>query len=139
MSSQLLDAIAISAHGMRAQGTRVRVATENIANADTAASTPGGNPYTRQTISFKNELDKTSGVDFVQVDKIGTDTKTPFRTEYRPDSPGADKDGYVKLPNVNLMMEMMDVKEAQRSYEANLGMIDQAKSMVMRTIDLLRA
>lgn len=138
MSSDIFSAMQISASGMRVQGTRVRVISENIANADTTGTTPGSDPYKRQTISFKNELDKQSGMRLVSVDKIGVDSKTPFSLRYMPDHPAADKDGYVKMPNVNMLVEMMDIREAQRSYEANLGMIEQAKSMLARTIDLLR-
>jgi len=138
MSSELFDAMKVSAMGMRAQGTRIRVVTENVANADTTGETPGSDPYRRQTITFKNELDKTLGVKLVEVNDIGTDGKTPFPEKYMPDHPAANEFGYVKMPNVNPLIELMDVKEAQRSYEANLGMIEQSKSMVTRTIDLLR-
>ena len=133
-----MNAIKISAMGMKAQGTRLRVISENIANTETTGTTPGADPYTRQTISFKNELNRAEGVKMVEVDKIGIDKKTPFPVEFMPDHPAADDQGYVKLPNVNAMIEIMDIREAQRSYEANLGMIEQAKSMMMRTIDLLR-
>lgn len=138
MSSNLLDSISISAMGMRAQGTRIRVVTENVANANTTGTAPGADPYTRQTISFANELDKSLGVKTVQVDKIGEDNETPFPIRYKPEHPAADENGYVKMPNVNMLTEMMDIREAQRSYEANLGMIDQARTMISRTIDLLR-
>lgn len=138
MGSELLNSIAISANGMRAQGTRIRVISENIANADTAATTPGGDPYKRQIISFKNEMDRKLGFKAVKVDEISQDKKTPFVLKYMPDHPGADKDGYVKMPNVNTMVEMMDVREAQRSYEANLSMVEQARSMTQRTVDMLR-
>lgn len=138
MGSELLDSMAISAQGMRAQGTRIRVISENIANADTAALTPGGDPYSRQIISFKNEMDKKLGHNAVKVSKIEEDDKTPFVLKYLPDHPGANADGYVKMPNVNTLVEMMDVKEAQRSYEANLAMIEQSRGMVQRTVDMLR-
>lgn len=139
MSSEILNAMKISAMGMRAQGTRLRVITENLANADTTGQTPGSDPFRRQTITFKNELDRASGARFVEVDRIGVDTKTPFPIKYIPDHPAANAEGYVKMPNVNMLVELMDTKEAQRSYEANLGMIEQARSMMSRTIDLLRA
>jgi len=139
MSNDILSAIKISAMGMRAQGTRVRVISENIANANTTGDVPGADPYRRQTISFKNEMDRELGVKMVEVNKIGEDKSSPFSLKYMPDHPAADGGGYVKMPNVNTLIEMMDVREAQRSYEANLGMIEQARSMVMRTIDLLRA
>ena len=136
--SELFDAMSISAHGMRAQSSRLRVISENVANASTAATQPGGDPYTRQYTTFKNILDRESGTKFVEVDKIKQDTEKPYPVKFMPDHPGADESGYVKMPNVDPLIEMMDMKEAQRSYEANLGMIDQSRSMVMQTIDLLR-
>ncbi len=139
MSSDILGAMQISASGMRAQGTRVRVIAENVANADTTGTNPGEDPYRRQTISFVNELDRASGLHKVKVDRIGVDNETPFSLQYMPDHPAADVDGYVKTPNVNMLMEMMDIREAQRSYEANLGMVEQARSMMLRTIELLRS
>lgn len=138
MSSELLNAMAISASGMKVQGTRLRMLSENIANADTTGNTPGADPYRRQQITFKNRLDRDLGVDKVMVDSIEQDKKTPFQLKYMPDHPAADENGYVKMPNVNTLIEMMDVREAQRSYEANLGMIEQSRTMVMRTIDMLR-
>ena len=139
MSSDILGAMQISASGMRAQGTRVRVIAENVANADTTGTKPGEDPYRRQTISFVNELDIVSGLHKVKVDRIAEDNETPFSLQYMPDHPAADADGYVKTPNVNMLMEMMDIREAQRSYEANLGMVEQARSMMLRTIELLRS
>ncbi len=138
MGSELLNAMQISAMGMRAQGTRVRVITENVANAATTGQTPGADPYRRQTISFKNELDRDKGVKLVTVDEIGEDYETPFPLKYMPDHPAANAEGYVKMPNANSMLEAMDIREAQRSYEANLGMIEQSRTMMLRTIDLLR-
>lgn len=137
-SGELFTAMKVSAMGMRAQGTRVRVVTENVANADTTGTTPGADPYRRQTITFKNTLDKAQGAHLVKVDKIGEDTETPFVLKFMPDHPAANEEGYVKTPNVNALVEIMDVREAQRSYEANLGMIEQVRSMILRTIDLLR-
>ena len=138
MSSELLNAMEISASGMRAQGTRIRVVTENVANANTTAETPGADPYRRQIITFKNEMDKARGFSQVEVDDIDVDRETDFKLEYIPGHPAADENGYVKMPNVNTLIEMMDAREAQRSYEANLGMIEQSRTMVLRTIDLLR-
>jgi len=136
--SELYNALTISAHGMKAQSTRIRVISENIANASTAANTPDAEPYTRQKITFKNVMDRESGVRTVKVDDISADRKEPFPTKYMPDHPGADENGYVRMPNVDSLIEMMDMREAQRSYEANLGMIEQSKGMMNRTIDLLR-
>lgn len=139
MSADIMNAIKISSMGMKAQGTRLRVISENIANTETTGKTPGADPYVRQTISFKNEMDRAEGVRLVDVDDIGQDRQTPFPVEFMPDHPAADEKGYVKKSNVNALVEIMDVREAQRSYEANLGMIEQARGMMMRTIDLLRS
>ncbi|MBU6234453.1 MAG: flagellar basal body rod protein FlgC [Alphaproteobacteria bacterium] len=135
---QIMNAIGISASGMHAQGDRLRVISENIANADTAATAPGEDPYRRKTVLFKNVLDKEMGADIVKTGAIAEDMKMPFRLKFMPDHPGADENGYVKLPNINTLVEVMDMREAQRSYEANLGMIEIAKSMLGRTLDLLR-
>ncbi|MGH1403504.1 MAG: flagellar basal body rod protein FlgC [Alphaproteobacteria bacterium] len=139
MSSDIVNALSISANGMRAQGTRIRVIAENVANADTTGLTPGSDPYRRQTISFKNEMDRELGIKLVEVDDIGQDMESPFALEYMPDHPAADAEGYVKTPNVNTMMEMMDIREAQRSYEANLGVIEQTRAIINRTVELLRS
>jgi len=136
--SDLFSALAISSHGMKAQGARIKVISENVANADTTALTSGGDPYTRKTVSFRNAMDREAGTRLVNVDKISQDKKTPFTMKYMPDSPAADAKGMVKLPNVNALVELMDMREAQRSYEANLGMIQQDRAMVNQTIDLLR-
>lgn len=136
---ELQDTITVAAMGMKAQGARLRVISENLANSDTAATTSGGDPYTRKIISFQNILDSKSGLELVNVASIKPDTKTPFSAKYLPGNPGADAQGYVKMPNVNSLIELMDAKEAQRSYEANLGMIDQARTMISSTIDLLRS
>jgi flagellar basal-body rod protein FlgC len=135
---EIFGAMSISASGMRAQSTRVRVVSENLANAGTAAARPGEKPYTRQIVTFKNELDKQVGQDLVRVKEINSDTKHPYPVKYMPDHPGADENGYVRMPNVDMMIETMDMREAQRSYEANLGMLDQSRNMALQTIDLLR-
>jgi flagellar basal-body rod protein FlgC len=135
---QIMNAIGISASGMHAQGDRLRIISENIANADTAATSPDADPYRRKTILFKNVMDKQLGANTVRADDVGEDKTTPFRLKFMPDHPGADENGYVKLPNINTLIEIMDMREAQRSYEANLGMIEIAKSMMGRTLDLLR-
>ena len=134
----MYDALVISAYGMRAQGERTRVISENIANSDTAALTPDGEPFSRKVITFKNELDRNYDTRLVKVEDIADDRREDFPLKYMPDHPGADANGYVKMPNVNLLIELNDMREAQRSYEANLGMIEQSRSMVNRTIDLLR-
>lgn len=128
----------ISAHGMRAQGERVRVIAENIANADTAPLTPEDEPYVRQVITFKNRLDRESGARMVEVDDVNRVEENRFVERYLPDHPAANAAGYVRMPNVNTLIEMTDMREAQRSYEANLGMIEQSRDMMTRAIDLLR-
>ncbi len=133
----LLKTLRISSAGMKAQGTRLRVISENIANADSLPQAPGGDPYRRKTITFKNELDRSTGLDMVRVKKVGSD-QSEFQKRYDPGHPAADEDGYVLTPNVNTLIEMMDMREAQRSYEANLNVIKSSKEMLMSTIDLLR-
>jgi len=133
----LMDSLAISAAGMRVQGERLRVISENIANADSVSEVPGGDPYRRKTITFKNELDRQAGLDLVKVQKVGLDP-SEFTRKYDPNNPAADKSGYVKLPNVNALIEMSDMREAQRSYEANLKVVEVARGMLQRTIDILR-
>jgi len=132
----LVDAMTQAAKGMKAQGTRMRVISENIANADSTAKTPGETPYQRKVITFKSQLDKANGQHEIAVDKIMTDN-SDFIMKYDPSHPAANRNGFIKLPNVNPMIEMMDMRQAQRSYEANIGVIDMSKGMLMRTIDLL--
>jgi len=127
----------ISAAGMNAQGRRLRVIAENIANSSTTALEPGGEPYRRKMIGFKNELDRQLGVDLVKVARTRFDD-SPFGKRFDPGNPAADADGYVLLPNVNPLIEMTDMREAMRSYEANLNVIEASRSMLRGTIDLLR-
>ena len=127
----------VSAAGMRSQGTRLRVIAENIANANSTAQTPGGEPYRRKLVTFENVLDHAIGVETVRVDSIVAD-RGSFSRRFEPGHPGADEDGYVLTPNVNSLMEMSDMREAQRSYEANLKAIEAARSMLQKTIDILR-
>ncbi len=127
----------ISAAGMDAQTTRLRVIAENLANQDTTGSSPGANPYRRKTVTFENRMDKAVGVETVRVKQIGEDNgELPMR--YDPSNPGADANGYVKQPNVNSIIEVMDMREAERSYSANLSVMQATRSMMSRTIDLLR-
>ena len=130
-------ALTISARGMQAQTTRLRVIAENLANQDTTGSSPGGKPYQRKTVSFANALDKASGTDLVKVREIGRD-KSDFPLRYDPGHPAADPNGYVRTPNVNSMIEVMDMREAQRSYGANLAVMQSARSMISRTIEMLK-
>ena len=132
----LKDAISISASGMRAQGTRLRIIAENIANADSMGARPGDDPYRRKTITFENVLDRQMNADVVRVSEIGRDL-SDFSLAYQPTHPLADENGYVKRPNVNSLIEMTDMTEAQRSYEANMSLIDSSRSMIQNTIDLI--
>lgn len=133
----LYKSMAVSAAGMKAQGTRLKVIAENIANVNTTAETPGDLPYRRKVVTFQNALDRQMGVDTVRVAKIDVDKKD-FERRYDPSHPSADADGYVLMPNVSTVIEAMDMREAQRTYEANLNAIDSARQMLMRTIDILR-
>ena len=137
MSEDLMKAMKLSAAGMRAQGTRLRVISENVANADSLPTQPGEAPYRRKIITFKNQLDKSIGQPTVRVDKVRPDM-SEFQRRFEPSHPAADAQGYVQAPNVNTLIEMMDMREAQRSYEANLGAIRTSRSMLQTTIDLLR-
>ena len=122
---------------IRAQSTRLRTVSENVANAYATSTTPGGDPYARKTVSFKTEFDRASGAQVVKVSGIGVD-RTPFRTQFDPGNQAADAEGYVKLSNVNPLVEMSDMREAHRSYEANLQVVRQNREMVSELIDLLR-
>ena len=127
----------VSAKGMAAQNTRLRVIAENLANAVTTGSAPGADPYRRKTVTFENKLDKSIGTTVVDVRKIAHDT-TPFPQKYDPGSPAADTNGYVKMPNVSSFVEVMDMKEAQRSYSANLNVLETTRGMMTHTLDLLK-
>lgn len=137
MIDPLKTAVGIASSGLQAQSTRLRITAENLANVHSTGSTPGADPYARKTIQFATELDRASGAASVKIKTIGVD-RTPFSTELDPGNPAADAQGRVKISNVNAMVEMADMREAGRSYEANLQMIKQTRSMVMATIDLLR-
>ena len=128
--------MAVIASGMRAQSERMKIIAENIANANSTAATPGGDPYRRKIATVKSEFDRELGANLVQAGKPIAD-QTDFRTRYDPGNPNADTKGYVKLPNVDSLVEIMDMREAQRSYEADLTAMDATKSMLARTVDLL--
>lgn len=132
----LVKALQISAAGMQAQGVRIRVISENIANADSLATSPGGQPYQRKTVSFTDQLDRALGVETVRVSQIGVDP-TAFTKRFDPHHPAADASGYVLVPNVNPLVEMVDMQEAQRSYQANLSVLQSARTMLRQTADLL--
>lgn len=133
----LEQSLEMAVAGMKAQGARLRVIAENIANAESLGDTPGADPYRRKVITFKNVLDRTLGAEIVSVGRVRPDM-SDFRLTYEPEHPAADENGYVKMPNVNALVEIMDMREAQRSYEANLNMLEVSKSMLARTVDLLR-
>ncbi|MBI2585761.1 MAG: flagellar basal body rod protein FlgC [Rhodospirillales bacterium] len=133
----IIKTMRISSAGMRVQGERLRVISQNIANADALPQDATGKPYRRQVVTFKNELDKSLGLKTVRVNKVQPD-KSDFGKRYEPSHPAADPDGYVQTPNVNTLIEMTDMREAQRSYEANLNAIKTSKAMLNLTIDVLR-
>lgn len=134
---ELSKSTQIAISGMKVQSQRLRVISENMANADSLAQTPEGLPYRRKVMTFKNELDRATGVSQVKVDKVRGDS-SEFQRRYDPKHPAADRDGYVLAPNVNPLIEMMDMREAQRSYEANMNVINTSRSLLSRTIDMLR-
>lgn len=134
---ELKNAMQISASGMRAQGERLKIISENLANSDSLGKTPGSDPYRRKVVSFKSELDRAMGANLVKAQKPQQD-RSDFDLKYDPGHPSANADGYVKMPNVKSVIEMADMREAQRTYEANLNVIDSAKAMLNRTVDLLR-
>ena len=133
----LTSSTEIAAKGMKAQATRLRVISENLANADSTSEVPGGEPYRRKLVTFRNQLDHALEADTVKVKKITQDmSKLP--SKYDPTHPGADDKGYVLMPNVNPLTEMMDMREAQRSYEANMNVITTSRQMVAKTLELLK-
>jgi len=133
----LSTALKVAASGLGAQSERLRIVSENLANAQSTGATAGSDPYQRKTISFAAELDGSSGTSMVKVTKIDRD-KTAFPIEFAPGSEAADEKGYVKMPNVNVLIEMADMTEANRSYEANLQVVKQARALISMTIDLMR-
>ncbi|MVT50041.1 flagellar basal body rod protein FlgC [Bradyrhizobium yuanmingense] len=138
MLDSLSASLTVASSGLEAQSTRMRIVSENLANATSTGRAAGADPYQRKTITFDAAMDRASGVQLAKVKEIGVDT-TPYRVEYDPGHPAADKAGYVKLPNVNMMIEMADMREVNRSYEANLQVVKQVRSMLGMTIDLLRS
>ncbi len=133
----LTKAMTISARGMDAQSTRLRVIAENLANQDTTGDTPGAAPYRRKTITFEQKMDASLGVETVKVKNIGTD-KASFPKRYDPSHPAADAQGYVQTPNVNSFIEVMDMREAQSSYKANLNVMEVSRGMLTRAIEMLK-
>jgi flagellar basal-body rod protein FlgC len=130
--------LSIATSGLRAQAGRMRVISENIANADSTAATPGGDPYRRKVPTFSSELDRTLDAKVVALGRIRPDPSA-FRIKHDPGNPAADAAGNVKYPNVNSLVEMTDMRDAQRSYEANLNIISATRRMIQRTLDILKA
>jgi flagellar basal-body rod protein FlgC len=137
MVSDLNQTLNVSAAGMDAQATRLRVIAENLANQDTTGSSPGADPYRRKTITFESAVDQAAGTETVQVKNIGVDN-SDLPVRYDPANPAANPQGYVKLPNVNSFVEVMDMREAERSYSANLSVMQATRGMLNKTIDLLK-
>lgn len=137
MIDPLQASVQIASSGLEAQSDRLRIVSENLANANSTGRTPGADPYRRKTVTFASEMDRAAGVRVVKIKDLGVD-RSPFRVEYEPSHPAAGQDGYVKLPNVNMLIEMADMRETNRSYEANLQVVKQTRSMVAMTIDLLK-
>ena len=137
-ANDFLRTMGVATSGLRAQAGRMRVISENIANADSTAPTAGGDPYRRKVPTFSSTLDRTLDAKVVSLGKIRSD-QTAFRIKYEPGNPAADASGNVKYPNVNPLIEMTDMREAQRSYEANLNIISATRRMIQRTLDILKA
>jgi flagellar basal-body rod protein FlgC len=135
--SELLKSLDISASGMKAQGTRLRVISENVANAGSTALTPEGDPYRRKLVTFGSELNRELGVELVDVKRVSRDP-SDFGRRYEPNHPAADPTGYVNTSNVNTVIEMADMREAERSYQANLKVLQASRRMLQQTIELLR-
>ncbi len=137
MIDALQASLRVAGAGLSAQSARLRVVSENLANAQSTGATPGADPYRRKTITFQNEFDRVAGMDVVKVNAIGVDP-SDFEVEQDPGNPAADEKGMVKMPNVNMISEMSDMREANRSYEADLQVIKQSRDLISMTIDLLK-
>lgn len=138
MVDSLQVSMRVASSGLQAQSHRVRVVSENLANHDSTGHTPGANPYTRKTIAFGAAFDRELGAAMVRIKRIDYD-KTPYPVQHDVAHPAADANGLVKHPNVNMLTELADIREANRSYEANLQVVKQARSMIGMTIDLMRS
>jgi flagellar basal-body rod protein FlgC len=132
-----IKSIAVAATGIRAQSGRMRIISENLANSDSVATSPGGDPYRRRIVTFHAELDRELGANVVRLGRVEGD-RSDFRIRHEPDNPMADANGDVKYPNVNALVEMTDLRDAQRSYEANLNVITATRRMLQRTLDILK-
>jgi flagellar basal-body rod protein FlgC len=133
-----IRSIAIAASGLRAQAGRIRVISENIANADSVAQTPGGDPYRRRVPTFTSQLDRQLEARVVALGPVRNDP-SDFKLKHEPGNPAADAAGDVKYPNVNPLIEMTDMRDAQRSYEANVNIIGATRAMIQRTLDILKS
>jgi flagellar basal-body rod protein FlgC len=137
MDMDFLKSLGVAASGLRAQMGRMRIISENLANADSVAQVPGGDPYRRRIVTFSSELDRTIGAQVVKLGPVQTDN-SDFQVRHEPGNPAADATGDVKYPNVNTLVEMTDLRDAQRSYEANLNVITATRRMLQRTLDILK-
>jgi flagellar basal-body rod protein FlgC len=135
--ADFLSSLKIAATGMHAQTARMRVIAENLATADTAGRTPEEDPYRRRIPTFKAVMDEQAGGKTVQIGRLAYDM-SEFDSRFEPGHPAADERGYVRYPNVNSLIETMDMREAQRTYEANLNVVTTTRQMLGRTIDILR-
>jgi flagellar basal-body rod protein FlgC len=133
-----MKSIAIAASGLRAQAGRLRIISENLANSDSTAQGPNSNPFRRKIPTFRSEIDRALDARVVALGKVRTDP-SQFRLKHEPGHPAADANGQVKYPNVNPLVEMTDMREAQRSYEANINVIGATRRMIQRTLDILKA
>ena len=138
MSDPLQATLRIGASGLQAQSLRLRIIAENMANANSTGRAPGSDPYTRKVMTFESEVDDASNANMVRVTGVERN-RAPYRVELIPGHPAADAQGYVRMPNVDLVVEAADMREANRSYEANLQSIKQAREMISMTIDMLRS
>jgi len=137
MSDPLQATLRIAGSGLEAQSVRLRVISENIANAQSTGDTPGADPYTRQTVSFDSVLDRSLSAPAVRIKTIGRDN-TPFKVEHDPAIRPPDAGGFVKLPNVDMLTELADMREANRTYEANLQVAKQSAELLGQTVSLLK-
>src|SRR3569832_1605446 len=136
-ANDFVRSMTIATSGLRAQAGRMRVISENIANADSTAATAGGDPYRRKVPTFTSALDRAADAKVVSLGKVVPD-QSAFKVKYDPSNPAADATGNVKYPNVNPLIEMTDMRDAQRSYEANLNIIGATRRMIQRTHDILK-
>jgi flagellar basal-body rod protein FlgC len=138
MIDALQSSLAVSSSGLQAQSQRVLVATENLANLNSTGKAPGADPYTRKLVTFETDFDRELGANMVKAGEITRDP-APYPVQKDPGNPAADASGFVKFPNVDMLVEMADIREANRSYQANLQVVKQARDLIATTIDMLKA